>query len=246
METTTVAETPSLHGSILFADDDALFREGLGKRLVKAGFACAYAGTTAEAVALLRGGTFDVLLSDINMPGNAGLELIESLPGIMEGLPVVLLTGRPTMETATRSVRLRVAAYLTKPPDFEELCAVLKAAALEARGLRLLKEQRHRLQDWDRELERMQRLLRQTPAEQRHSTMHGYVRLTLRNLIVGLVELENLLIQDGEQLGTAQALEKQELLNAVRKTVNVLAKTKDHFKSKDLGQLRKELEELIG
>jgi hypothetical protein len=63
---------------------------------------------------------------------------------------------------------------------------------------------------------------------------------------VSLIELENLLIQEGEQLGTNRALEKQELLNALRKTVGVLQKTKDHFKSKELGDLRKDLQTLLG
>ncbi len=76
--------------------------------------------------------------------------------------------------------------------------------------------------------------------------MQSYLRLTLRHLVVGLVELEHLLIHDGERLGADQAAEKQELLNAVRKTVGVLQKTKDHFKSKELGELRKELETLLG
>jgi hypothetical protein len=64
--------------------------------------------------------------------------------------------------------------------------------------------------------------------------------------VVSLIELENLLIQEGEQLGTNRALEKQELLNALRKTVGVLQKTKDHFKSKELGDLRKDLQTLLG
>jgi len=63
---------------------------------------------------------------------------------------------------------------------------------------------------------------------------------------LGLIELENLLSRSGEQLDTAQLVEKQSLLEGVRKTIGVLQKTKDHFKSKELGELRKDLERLIG
>lgn len=115
----------------------------------------------------------------------------------------------------------------------------------ERRNVRVLNDSRQRLQDWDREIERIQLLLQQSTASDRQATMQSYLRLTLRHLAVGLIELEHLLIQDGERLGTDQVVEKQDLLNAVRKTVGILQQTKDHFKSKELGELRKELETLI-
>ncbi len=244
MDTTKPSE--NIVGRILFADDDEAFRLGLGKRLLKTGFACDFAGSATEAAELLKTNSYDVLLSDINMPGNAGLELIESIPAISEGLPVILLTGNPTLQTATRSVRLRVTAYLTKPPDFDELCTLVKGAVADMRGLRLLKDSRRRLQDWDREIELIQKLLQQTPASDHQPAMQSYLRLTLRNLVVSLVELEHLLIHDGERLGTDEAIQKQDLLKAIRKTVGVLHKSRDHFKSKELGELRKELESLAG
>ncbi len=233
-------------GKVLFADDDPQVRGGVGTCLVRAGFDCDFAETSDKAVELLRTREYDLLLSDINMPGNCGLELIESIPAITEGLPVILLTGNPTMETATRSVRLRVMAYLTKPPDIEELCRLVASAVQERRQFLMLKDSRRRLQDWDREIERLQKMLQQAPAADRQAPMQSYLRLTLRHLVVSLIELENLLIHEGGQLDTDRALEKQTLLNALQKTVGVLQKTRGHFKSKDLGELRKELEDLLG
>ncbi len=233
-------------GKILFADDDEPFRLGLGKRLKRAGFECDYAGSASEAIGLLQTTEYDALLSDIFMPGNAGLELIASVAAVSEGLPIILLTGNPTMETATRSVRLRVLAYLTKPPDFEELCDLLKAAAAERQNVRALKENQKRLQNWDHEIEHILRLLQQAPPADRQSTMLSYLRLTLRNLVVGLVDFEHLLVHEGKTLGTDQAVAQQEMLNAIRKTIGVLHKTKDQFKNKELGDLRKELETLLG
>jgi len=218
----------------------------VGQCLVRAGFECELAGSAAEALERLRTKEFDVLLSDINMPGNAALELIENLPASNAGMPVILLTGDPSVATATRSVRLRVTAYLTKPPDMDELCRLLHAAVAERRNVRALNDSRQRLQDWSREIGQLQQLLLQPAAADRQATMRSYVRLTLRNLVVSLIELEHLMIHDGERLGMDEAVEKQELLNAVRKTVGVLQKTRDHFKSKELGELRKELETLLG
>lgn len=239
------AQSASNTGRILFADDDEQFRAGLGKRLAKAGFACDFAGSASEAIERLKACDFDVLLSDISMPGNAGLELIETIPAVMEGLPIILLTGNPTLATASRSVRLRVAAYLTKPPDFNELCGLLHSAVAERRSLQILRNSRRRLQTWDHEIEHIQKLLQQTSATDSGSVMQNYLRLNLRNLVVGLIELENFLVQEGKRPGTNEALQKQELLNAIRKTIAVLEKSRDHFKSKELGELRKDLETLM-
>jgi response regulator RpfG family c-di-GMP phosphodiesterase len=186
-----------------------------------------------------------VLLSDINMPGNAGLEMIQSIPSLAEGLPIVLLTGQPTVETAMRSVQMRVVSYMVKPPDFAELCNTLTAAIVEYRNLRILNANRNRLQDWDREIERLQKLLQQPTSPDRPSTMRNYLRLTLRNLVLGLVELEALFLRDDIGLGASGVIERQNLFNAVRKTIGVLQKTRDHFKSRELAELRKELESMV-
>lgn len=232
-------------GRILLADDEEQFRIGLCRRLQRAGFECDQAANAAEALRQLREREYDVLLADINMPGNQRLEMLQEVMAVVPALPTVLLTGRPEVETAARSVALRVVAYLVKPPDFDELCRVLAMAAAEHRELRLLKDSRTRLQNWEKEVARLQRLLEQSAHQGRSATMRSYLRLTLRNLVVSLVELEGLLEPAGADSGAAQALERQELVRALRKTVSVLEKTKGHFKSKDLGDLRKDLETLL-
>lgn len=245
-ESSSASPAPQLpSGRVLFADDDEPFRIGLSRRLVRAGFECDLAATGAQAAQLLRDRTYDVLLADIDMPGNQRLELVEEIPVLAPTLPVVLLTGRPSLESAVQSVNLKVSAYLTKPPEFDELCRVLSLAAVGHREARLLRENRGRLQDWDRELARLQNLLEQPTPEARPSAMRGYLRLTLRNLVVGLVELENLLVSGSATGGEAGLLEKQELIAALRKTIAVLEKTRGQFKSKELGDLRKELENLL-
>ena len=232
-------------GRILFADDDEQFRISLGERLKRAGFVCDFAMSADEAVTMLRATDYDVLLSDINMPGNVGLELVKNVPALAAGLPIVLLTGNPTVETAMRSVQMRVVAYLVKPPDFTELCNTLTTAIVEYRNLRILTASRSRLQDWDRDIEQMQKLLQQPATADRPSTMRHYLRVTLRNLVLGLVELESLFLRDDIGLGAGGVIERQNLLNAMRKTIGVLQRTKDHFKSKELAELRKDLELLL-
>jgi hypothetical protein len=91
----------------------------------------------------------------------------------------------------------------------------------------------------------MLRLLEQGAAQDRQATQQSHVRLMLRNLVIGLVELENLLAQEGRSSGSDEAMDKQDLLKTIRKTIGVLAETRNHFKSKPLAELRKELEALV-
>jgi CheY-like chemotaxis protein len=236
---------PASRGTILFAEDDEFFRLSLSELLHKAGFDVDCVTSGAEAIDKLKRGNYEVLVSDINMPGNAGLELVERVGSMEESLPIILLTGSPSLESATRSLRLRVFAYLAKPPDLNELSQTIESAIAECRDCRILRDNRCRLQAWEQEVKRMQRLLQQSTSSNRQATMQSYLRLTLRNLVVGLVELEHLLIDRGDSLGTDRVLEGQELTRAVRRTIGVLQKTREHFKSKDLAELRKELEQLV-
>src|ERR1051325_1929586 len=78
-------------GRILLADDDELVREGLSERLRRSGFDCDCADGAVDALRLLRQESFDALIADIHMPGNAELELTQAVPRIAAGLPIILL-----------------------------------------------------------------------------------------------------------------------------------------------------------
>ena len=110
---------------VLVADDDELVRGGLIASLEHAGFRCVAATNADEVCAALRRQRFDALLSDIVMPGNAHLELLERVAAIAPGLPVVLLTGSPTLETALKALRAPVAGYLVKPAEMAEVVQML-------------------------------------------------------------------------------------------------------------------------
>lgn len=233
-------------GRLLFADDDAVVREGLAELLRRAGFVVTGVASGAEALAQLQQDEFDALISDIHMPGNSGLELIASVPQITAGLPVVLLTGLPSVETAARSVRLAVTAYLTKPPDLAELGKILDQAIADYRGFKAMRAGRARLQEWEEEIDRVEHLLRKAPLAQAGGPMGSYLRLTLRQVILMLSDLEQasgVLEQPNET--PAAVLTQIDHAAALRHTVEVLERTKQNFKSKDLADLRRQLEALL-
>ena len=235
---------PESRGQVLVADDDRAVREGLTSMLQRVGFAGEGVASAAEAVARLREKEFDVLISDINMPGNAGLEFIESLPQMAAGLPVILLTGRPSVATAARSVRLPVVAYLTKPPDLDELCRLLDQAVSDHRGFRAMRAGRERLRAWEQELGQIEQVMRQSPGTQPGGPMGSYLRVSLRQVILTLTDLERA-TQSLERRAVG-SLEQVDHVAALRRTVEVLERTKQNFKSKDLADLRRQLEQLLG
>src|SRR5262245_43162642 len=94
-------------GLVLIADDDAAFRMATRAYLRQNGYECEVAPDGTVAGDLLRSLEIDLLISDINMPGNRGLEFIETIPQVAAGLPVILLTGHPSPQSAARSERLQ-------------------------------------------------------------------------------------------------------------------------------------------
>lgn len=124
-----------LRGAVLVAEDHAPLRSSLVSVLQRAGFFAAGATTGKEAIELLRQRKFDVLLADINMPGNASLELLITASEASIRVPVVLMTGEPSVETAVGALREGAIDYLTKPFAPEALLARLDLAVQKSRAL---------------------------------------------------------------------------------------------------------------
>jgi CheY-like chemotaxis protein len=237
-------QSPDTKGRVLFADDDQAAREGLAEMLRRMGYTCETAATADEAVEKLRASAFEALISDIHMPGNTGLELVEATARVVPGLPVILLTGRPSVETAARSVRLPVTAYLTKPPDFQELARVLDQAIADFRDFTLIKAGRRRLREWDTELAQVEQMVQSAASPAPGGPMQDYLRVSLRQIILLLSDLER--ATQALDRRAADKLRQVDHVAALRHTVEVLERTRQNFKSKDLADLRRQLEQLLG
>src|SRR5262245_52247830 len=231
-------------GQILLADDEGAFRVTTSAFLRQQGYACEAVPDAVAAEKSLRRSEFDLLISGIQMPGNAGLEFIADLPQVAAGLPVILLTGHPSMQTALRSVRLKVVAYLVKPCDPDELLGLASQAIANYRSYRAVSANRERLENWARDLAQIEKVLLETPAGAATS-MESYFNLTLRNLLTALVDLKQFNEVLARPDGKAGSLENAALHKALQETIAVLEKTKQSFKSKELGELRKRLEGLL-
>ena len=115
--------------TVLVVDDDAGIRESAVLALRKAGhrvFEAADAGAAEEAIAARK---FDVVVSDIYMPGGNGLELLQSIAERRDPPRVILMTARGTIETTALAKRIGAFDYLAKPFDLSDLIARVAAAA---------------------------------------------------------------------------------------------------------------------
>ncbi|HXI03435.1 MAG TPA: HD domain-containing phosphohydrolase [Candidatus Saccharimonadales bacterium] len=135
---------------ILIVDDEPVIREVLQERLSGAGFACQTARNSAEALKQVRGNPFDVVLSDIAMPGGDGISLLRQIKLEQPDLDVVMLTGVIDVETAIRAIRLGASDYLTKPFNLEDVLLTIERT-LEKR--RLVRENLEYQLDLERKVE---------------------------------------------------------------------------------------------
>ena len=116
-------ETPT----ILVVDDDASVCWALERALQKAGWSVQVAADAATARRKLKLG-IDVVLTDVRMPGESGLDLLATLRAERADLPVIVMTAHGTMETAVEAVRRGAFDYLPKPLDLDRTLAALRRA----------------------------------------------------------------------------------------------------------------------
>ncbi len=126
---------------LLIVDDDANTLASLARAFRLSGHEATVCDNAARAIELARAGSFDMILSDVVMPGKDGLTLLEELRALNISLPVVMISGQATVEMAVRATRLGAIDFLEKPLSTDKLLLTVE------NGLRLT-----RLEKENREL----------------------------------------------------------------------------------------------
>ena len=113
---------------ILVVDDEASIRDLLSKTLALADYDVDVAPDGHEAVERLRMLAYDLLITDLKMPGMDGLGVIREARRLKADLPVIIITGFSTEASAIEAANLGVAGYLTKPFRVPRVLAVAAKA----------------------------------------------------------------------------------------------------------------------
>lgn len=129
---------------VLVVDDDPETARALSRALTATGHEVSVTASGAEALTALQANGFDVVISDIGMPQMDGFGLLDAVRRVNAQVPVVLLTGDPTVSTAARALEVGAFRYVTKPINPRDLTGVVEKAARMYR-MALVKQQAARL-----------------------------------------------------------------------------------------------------
>lgn len=142
---------------VLVVDDDAELRRVLKAYLENAGYEVETAGSAAAAMDVLDQSDIDVVVADVIMPGGSGIHLLRALRNRVPRIPVIVMTGSPSIETAASAVRGKAFAYLIKPvvggTILQAVAAAAEEKAREDDFVRLREEERRHRDELERLVE---------------------------------------------------------------------------------------------
>jgi EAL domain-containing protein (putative c-di-GMP-specific phosphodiesterase class I) len=144
----------AVKGRVLIVDDELDVARGLSRLLVREGYEVTTVDDPAVAVETIRTRSFDLVLTDIRMPGMDGVQLLAQVRSRDLDVPVVMMTGDPKVETAAQAMELVAQQYLTKPISAETLfhtaergCRIARVARTKREALTLLGTLKHEAGD---------------------------------------------------------------------------------------------------
>ncbi len=123
------------HGRILVVDDEDSIREYLAMMLEREGYEVQAAADGKKAVRLSSKESFDAVITDIQLPGMTGIDLLGAFRESDPTVPIIIVTGHASQESAIEALNLGAFYYLLKPVSNEELKQVVRNA-LEVQRLR--------------------------------------------------------------------------------------------------------------
>lgn len=147
--------------SLLLADDSPAFTITAIEILTRAGFAVTSVTNGLDAVAEARRHPYDLVTLDVEMPGMDGIEALRILKGAAPDVPVIMVSGASTLQTAVAALRQGADDYILKPPDPDDLVLSVQRA-LKQRAL--VDENRRLVADLKSFNEHLEELVRERTA----------------------------------------------------------------------------------
>ena len=113
---------------ILIIDDEKNIREGLATALEMDGYNTVVAENGEKGLECVNKGDIDLVITDLRMPGISGEEVLQKITSEIPGLPVIVLTGHGSIDSAVSAMHSGAYDFLTKPLNLEHLSLVVKRA----------------------------------------------------------------------------------------------------------------------
>jgi two-component system alkaline phosphatase synthesis response regulator PhoP len=121
---------------VLVVDDEAAIRYSVSKTLQRAGYQVLEAASGEEALDVMERQGFDLVLTDIRMPGLDGVELVRRIKDVDSDTIVVLMTAYPSLGTAVEALRLGAHDYLIKPSSSNDIRNCVARGVERSRNLK--------------------------------------------------------------------------------------------------------------
>lgn len=139
---------------ILFADDETRLQESMRREIPRMGHQVTVCPDGETAIAALENETFDCVLVDLDMPGKSGIDVIEAAKALYPDIEAVIMTGKPTEQSAIAAIKHGVFDYLGKPTRLADIAAMFGRISQRIADRKLLAalNQRIRHHEGDSEL----------------------------------------------------------------------------------------------
>ena len=126
--------------TILIIDDEKNIREGLAANFELEEYNVKTAASGEEGLKLIERGDIDLVITDLRMNGISGEEVLRKVTAETPGIPVIILTGHGSIDSAVDAMRHGAYDFLTKPLNLDQLDMIVKRA-LESREMSLQHQQ---------------------------------------------------------------------------------------------------------
>jgi DNA-binding response OmpR family regulator len=121
---------------VLVVDDEGAIRYSVSKTLQRVGYTVSEAASGEEALDAMKKDRYDVVLTDIRMPGLTGVELLKRIKEVAPDAIVILMTGYASLGTAVEALRLGAHDYLIKPSSSQDIRQSVARGVERARNLK--------------------------------------------------------------------------------------------------------------
>ena len=157
----------NMTGHILIIDDEAILRKTLARILQQAGFEVTTAENAEQGLAFLKTTSFDLVFTDLRMPGIQGLDALRMIHKNYPSIPVVLFTAQPDVNSAVEALRHGAIDYLLKPLKPEVIIERTKSILSQQQKEKRRREILMQIEALQNELKKIDRgeVITNTPAE---------------------------------------------------------------------------------